>query len=274
MIASLELYDPVLRLTCIAIALWCSLSSLEAMVVSTGFRSGGIRGRDITTLYGGAKAWLRSTPLASPAGLVLLPAGRLAAGIALTFTTDPILVILLLGGIVVSTVSISIVAGGNDGADKIATIACMAAVLIAAGQVLADPWLCLAGLAWATGQLTIAYCTSGAAKLASPIWRDGTAIAAAMTSYSSGHPVSALLVRHPGRARGLAWAVMLPEILFPMTLFAPTEVCAVILGGFAAFHVMTALVMGLNTYPWAFITTYPCVLMANGLIVHAFGVSN
>lgn len=245
----------------VPLAVWCTLASLELLAVRGAFRPGGVLGSDLTGLVRG-----RMNPaILGPRAFAGLAALRLAAGLALPVAGGASAALLLV--ILAATVLLGIASGGGDGADKIALVACLAALLIALGLWLGDRRLCLAGLVWAAGQVTIAYVASGAAKLARDFWRDGSALAAAMTSYRSGNRLAAAIVRHRAAALPLAWGVMLVETLFPIALVAPQPVCLAILGMLAAFHVATALVMGLNTYPWAFAATYPCIMAANAIIV-------
>lgn len=243
------------------LAVWCVLSSLELLAVRRAFAPGRPLGPDLIGL-----ARRRVTPaLLPPPALPALTALRLAAGLVLPFSGNAIgaPLIVILG----CTAWLAIATGGGDGADKIALVAGTATLLIATGRTLDDRWLCLAGIVWGAGQVTIAYVTSGAAKLARGFWRDGSALAAAMTSHRSGHRFAARIVRHRPAARVLAWGVMLVEVLFPLALVTPQPFCIAILAMLAAFHVATAIVMGLNTYPWAFIATYPCIMAANAIIV-------
>lgn len=260
-------YATTLQLMLVPIALWCVLASLERIAVRRAFRPGQPLGTDLAALVRGRMtSAILASPLCAPPALLIVPALRLAAGLALPFANGAgtaALLVAILGG----TALLSFVKRGNDGADKVVSVACVAALLITAGRLIDDRWLCLAGLLWGAGQVTILYVTSGVAKLARGFWRDGSALAAAMTSYRSGHAVAAAVVRHRPAALTLAWAVMLLESLFPLALLAPPAVCLAVLAALAAFHVATALVMGLNTYPFAFLATYPCIMMANAIIV-------
>ena len=261
MIPPAAAFAPTLDWMAVALAIWCTLSSLELIAVRRAFRPGQPLGSDLTGLVRG-----RMTPaILPPRAFGIVAVLRLAAGLVLPFSGGAMAAVLLV--MLGCTALLSIACGGGDGADKIALVACLAALLIALGLSLDDRLLCLAGLAWGAGQVTIAYVASGVAKLVRGFWRDGSALAAAMTSYRSGHVAAAAVVRHRPTAIVLAWGVMLVETLFPLALIAPQPLSLAILAILAAFHVATAFVMGLNTYPWAFIATYPCVMAANAIIV-------
>lgn len=265
MIPPVAVFAQTLHWMAVPLAVWCTIASLELLVVRAAFRPGGALGSDLTGLVRG-----RMTPaILGPRAFEIVAALRLAGGLALPVAGGASAAVLLV--ILGCTILLSVASGGGDGADKIALVACAAALLIALGLLLGDRLLCLAGLAWGAGQVVIAYVTSGVAKLASRVWRDGSALAAAMTSYRSGHPVAAAVVRRRPAARALAWGVMLVETLFPLALVAPPPVCLAILATLGAFHAATAIVMGLNTYPWAFIATYPCIMAANAIITGFWG---
>lgn len=255
-------YATTLDWMIVPLAIWCTIASLELLAVRRAFRPGQPLGTDLTGLVRGQMTPAVLGPRTFPAVAAL----RLAAGIALPFSGGAITVVLLLV-ILGGTALLGLATGGGDGADKIALVAALAALSIAGGRMVDDRWLCAAGIVWGAGQATIAYVASGAAKLARGFWRDGSALAAAMTSYRSGHALAARIVRRRHAAAILAWGVMLVETLFPIALVVPQPLCLAILATLAAFHAATAVVMGLNTYPWAFIATYPCVMAANAIIV-------
>lgn len=260
-------YATALGLMAVPLAIWCTIASLQAVAIRHAFAPGQPLGTDLAALSRArfVPAILRS-PLCAPPMLLIVPVVRLVAGLALPFVAGTALGVAV-ALILACTALLAIATGGSDGSEKIAMVTCTAALLVVAGQVSRDQWLCLAGLAWVAGQATIAYTTSGAAKLARGFWRDGTALVAAMTSYRSGHAWAATVVRHRPAALVIAWGIMLLEALFPFALFAPAPVCLAVLAALGLFHFATAIVMGLNTYPWAFMATYPFVLAANAALV-------
>lgn len=270
LIPSPAVYAPTLVFTTLPLAVWSTISSLELLVVAHAFLPGRPLGTDLAALAPGRLVpALLASRLAAPFVLPLVAGLRLAAGLALPFVAAAGavgLLAMLLAAVALFTVWLAIASGGGDGADKIALVACGAAGMIAAGITIHDPLLCLAGLVWGAGQLSIAYATAGLAKLPNGFWRDGSALAAVVTSYRAGHPLAAAIVRRGSLAVALAWALMLIEALFPLALFAPRPVCLAALAAMALLHLATAFVMGLNTYPWAFTATYPCVAMANTVI--------
>ena len=63
-----------------------------------------------------------------------------------------------------------------------------------------------------------------------------------------------------GLCAAAAWFVIAFEVTFPLALvLGPTGVAVYAAVG-ALFHVSNAVLMGLNTFVWAFVATYPAVL--------------
>ncbi len=123
------------------------------------------------------------------------------------------------------------------------------------------PLLSVAGILWVGGHLTLAYVTSGIGKIILSGWRNGDVPRKTLSSYLHGHRMAHGLITHPGLAVTLAWSVMLIETLFPLALISPLPVLAGVLCVMALFHMATAMFMGLNTYPIAFVAAYPSLLL-------------
>ncbi|WP_019544895.1 alpha/beta fold hydrolase [Streptomyces sulphureus] len=109
-------------------------------------------------------------------------------------------------------------------------------------------------------QACLSYFTSGAAKLASPVWRDGTAIPGIFRTATYGDRFFYELVRdRPWLAKTVAWSTIAGELAFPLALVAPKPVARGLLATGTAFHLGNAKFMGLNRFVWSFCATYPAV---------------
>ena len=92
-----------------------------------------------------------------------------------------------------------------------------------------------------------------------------------MNTYQYGHRSSAAVANRSKVACLLiCWLVIVGETLFPVSLFLPKSALMIALGSFAVFHLFNAIFMGLNTFVWSFIATYPAVIVlhewiANGM---------
>ncbi|MFC4001144.1 hypothetical protein ACFS2C_07705 [Prauserella oleivorans] len=115
-------------------------------------------------------------------------------------------------------------------------------------------------LAFIAAQSCLAYFTSGAVKLTSPVWRSGEAITGVFRTRTYGDKFFYDLTKNnKPLAKAVAWGVMIAEVLFPLVLVAPKPVARAILASGVAFHLGNARFMGLNRFLWSFVATYPAV---------------
>jgi hypothetical protein len=109
-------------------------------------------------------------------------------------------------------------------------------------------------------QLTLSYFMAGAVKIINPAWRSGRALADVFLF--SAYPVSESLRRYSNTPRMLllaSWMVMLLELLFPLSLLHHTALW-IALALTAAFHLVNALLFGLNRFLWIWLAAYPSLL--------------
>lgn len=109
-------------------------------------------------------------------------------------------------------------------------------------------------------QLVLSYFVSGWVKIVNPAWRRGRALrdVFAFSAYPASENLRGL-ADHPRLLRAGSWAVMLFELLFPLSLLTgPTLVAA--LGVGAGFHLANACLFGLNRFLWIWLTAYPSLV--------------
>jgi hypothetical protein len=109
-------------------------------------------------------------------------------------------------------------------------------------------------------QVVLSYFISGQVKIVNPDWRSGRALRDVFSF--SAYPVSESLRALANRPRLLwsaSWAVMLFEVLFPLS-FLNSTILILALGVSAAFHVANACLFGLNRFVWFWIAAYPSIL--------------
>jgi hypothetical protein len=154
---------------------------------------------------------------------------------------------------------------GDDGSDQMNSI------------LLLTLWLCVGphstalvlklGLGFIALQACLSYATAGIAKLLSAQWRGGEAIFRIFNTAAYGiGPVARFLGRHPGFGRLLCWSVIVIECLFPLCLFLPEPWNWTFLVWGALFHLQCAVIMGLNSFLWAFLATYPALLFVSSTL--------
>ncbi len=109
-------------------------------------------------------------------------------------------------------------------------------------------------------QLVLSYFISGWVKVVNPEWRSGLALQDVFRF--SAYPVSEGLRTWAGRPRFLffaAWAVILFELIFPLTLISqPTLIAGLSVA--ALFHFSNACFFGLNRFFWIWLAAYPSIL--------------
>ncbi|MFD7738095.1 hypothetical protein [Kitasatospora sp. NPDC059800] len=106
----------------------------------------------------------------------------------------------------------------------------------------------------------LAYFSSGFAKVLHKEWRDGTGLLGVLRTRSWGNAWAARrLSERPVLCRWLSRALIGAETAFPLVLLTPPPLLPLLLGLALAFHLLVAVVMGLNCFVWAFAATYPAV---------------
>ena len=189
---------------------------------------------------------------------------RLGLGFALLALPLPFSVRnLAVGLLAVATILLRLRAPiGLDGSDQMSSIVLITATL--AHIVGTDPAISIV-LWFLTFQALLAYSVSGWLKLREAGWRDGTFLGRVLSSRTYGHQrFGPFLKRHRRLAAGFSQLFILTECCFPFALIAPKPIAMLILCGGIAFHVVTAIVMGLNTFVWAFTATYPAIIYCRG----------
>jgi hypothetical protein len=251
----------LVRIGCALLGLWGVLNAAIWLVDAPRWADGGALGWDLQRLRRGRL--MRSDVVASlhsPRGLRALATALLLASLGLLILPLLPLTLALLAIVALSQLALSL-RGGADGADKIALVTATGLFLQCAGLHTVLEGLFLAGVLWTGGQLAIAYFAAGASKAILAPWRNGQAVRGALTSYTAGHRWAAAALRNDRVALILGWTIILVEIAFPLALLAPLPVMLAALGSMFLLHLGIAVIMGLNTYPWAFLAAYPSALL-------------
>ncbi len=130
-----------------------------------------------------------------------------------------------------------------------------------------------AALWYICAQACLSYFTSGLAKAVSPHWRDGKVIFNIFNTRTYGYePAARLLMSSPGVTGVLGRGAVFMECVFPLSLLVGFPACLLFIAWGVAFHAMNAVVMGLNSFFWSFVATYPAVLycsIALGAVIHS-----
>jgi hypothetical protein len=147
---------------------------------------------------------------------------------------------------------------GNDGADQMAILIFSALSWARVAGTLEAAAISLWFIAL---QTCLSYITSGVAKVTARGWRNGTAIKGIFRTVVYGHStVGRLVHRFPTIAIIAGWMVIVTECGFSLVLFCPKPIAFVFIVGGLLFHASSAVLMGLNTFLWEFVATYPALL--------------
>jgi hypothetical protein len=147
--------------------------------------------------------------------------------------------------------------GGSDFMTLIALTGLLVSQLAAplVGSVLA--WK--AGLWYITIHAMTSYFISGAIKLFSADWRHGRALSFFLDGGLYGPLSQRSLFRKPAVAKSCAWAFILWECCFPLTMAGPKWAMAGC-GIAAVFHFLVFRFFGLNRFFWAWIVSFPAIV--------------
>jgi hypothetical protein len=259
--------EQALRAVTALVSVGTLLASLEFLALPRGLGKGGLLDWSVLALR---HRWTVSgwtgramERLFAPSWFACLMAGRaLASALLIVWGWDgavrPVLLLLLL----VSSLCIHLRSSyGLDGADQMSLflIACLFGASLGTSAAQA---YCLWLIAL---QASLAYLVSGLAKLLSKDWQKGGALIGVMgTAIYGNQTVYQVMLSRPPLRTLASWLVMVWEAAFPAALLLPAESAAWVLGAGVVFHLSTAVVMGLNTFFWAFVASYPALFFCIG----------
>lgn len=110
-------------------------------------------------------------------------------------------------------------------------------------------------------QASLSYAVSGVTKAFGEQWRNGVAVKEILNNQTYGNrKVSSLLIDNLWVSGFLSYGTILFETIFPLFLILPTSYLFIALCLGVSFHASIALTMGLNTFFWAFVSTYPAII--------------
>lgn len=123
------------------------------------------------------------------------------------------------------------------------------------------------GLYFIAAQAIFSYFAAGLSKLTNRFWRSGSALTFVLNTASYGQPtIGAILARRPRVALVAGWTVIVVEIAFPLALISPVWVLVAFLVAGALLHLATVLLIGLDTFFWAFTATFPAIIVAHDIL--------
>lgn len=151
--------------------------------------------------------------------------------------------------------------GGSDFMTLVFTTALLIGNLLA--PVLSPTLSWKAALWYGCIQAVTSYFISGAIKLSSIRWRNGTALIHFLDGGIYGPRTPDSLFRRPIVAIACSWSFILWEFTFPLALFDRQRAllwCAVA----TVFHLLVFRYFGLNRFFWAWVTMFPAIIYCAG----------
>jgi hypothetical protein len=152
---------------------------------------------------------------------------------------------------------------GTDGSDH------MNAIVLMTGSVtllLNKPEIYVLGALFIALQLFLSYEVAGIAKAFSIEWRSGASTPSILSTWTYGWPpIGEFLRNHSRLCQLIDWGVIGFELLFPLGVLLPGRACILVLLVGVIFHFFNAVIMGLNTFFWAFTSGYPPMFFAASL---------
>ena len=124
------------------------------------------------------------------------------------------------------------------------------------------------GLYFIAAQALFSYFAAGISKISNAKWREGSALKSILNTATYGHfKAAAALNRRPWVGGFVGWSVIIVEIVFPVALVSPPGVLITLLFAGAMLHLGTAVLIGLDTFFWAFTATFPAIIFVHGVLL-------
>jgi hypothetical protein len=110
-------------------------------------------------------------------------------------------------------------------------------------------------------QSCLSYTANGMLKLPSPHWRQGKVLWRLAHHPIYGNATLVHILRaYPALGKWLGWSAIGCELTFPCVLVVGYPGCWLFVGWGLLFHMSIAVMMGLNTFLFAWVATYPAIL--------------
>jgi hypothetical protein len=269
----MESITVVYRLVIALAALGMGISSLEYLVKIEVFGHNGLLSWKVIQIRWGSvfeKTLLRAfaEKIFTQTGMRIVLTVRCIT-LLLLVLIPPLTVVhwLLLALLFANIVICSLIAFyGTDGSDQMNVVIIATAFLCTAP--IASETLSKVGL-WFIGlQACLSYTVAGISKLVSSEWRNGTAVRDIFSSKTYGTKWAYDFLQKDSWVNSfLCWNVIIMETLFPLCLILPWESALIFLIWGGIFHLFCAAIMGLNSFFWSFVATYPAIIFIHYTLI-------
>lgn len=172
------------------------------------------------------------------------------------FSQAPLFLVLVLTSLLINYRS----PFGQDGSDQMSAIVSIVLLLYHINPE--NTTVAQAGLWFIALQSLLSYFTAGFFKAKGEKWttRPNAVYLIFNTATYGSKPIAGYLQNRQMAITFLTWSTVAVEVTFPLVLITGYPGMIVFLGWGLAFHLMNALVMGLNSFLWAFLATYGAII--------------
>jgi hypothetical protein len=156
---------------------------------------------------------------------------------------------------------------GSDGSDQMSNLILITICLCSVPFTSKD--MLTVGFVFIAAQSCLSYFVAGVSKMFSEAWRNGSAVKEIFRTRTYGSKEVYFYIKDKKWLNiFLCWSVFVIEMLFPLVLFLPLEYGIFFLIWGLTFHLLNSFIMGLNTFFWAFLASYPSIIFVNLYIFH------
>ena len=258
------------RITAVIVGIGIFQSSLQLLLSLKEFFSSGLfdwnSRQTLTKLRGASRGWMVGHSGSVWLRVVLI--ARLVCSVALIV---PLQSNVLYGSyasiILLSSLFLAYqIRYGKDGSNQISFII-LAGLAFTFLLPMSSPFQPV-GLYFIAAQALLSYFAAGVSKISNAKWREGSALQSILNTATYGHSkAAAVLNRRPWLGGFVGWSVIAVEIVFPVALVSPPGLLIALLFAGAMLHLATAVLIGLDTFFWAFTATFPAIILVNGILL-------
>jgi hypothetical protein len=157
------------------------------------------------------------------------------------------------------------VSAGMDGAEYLLTTV---SLVLGMTFVLESPQTVRFALFFIAVQALLEYGGAGWWKLSQyRAWTSGANLRTVLRSSHYGNrALEETLVSRMWTLRLAGYCLLSLELSAPLSVVVPLPLAALLLGALLIFHLVTAAIMGLNTFVLAYASTFPAILFTNGFL--------
>ena len=258
------------RITAVLVGIGLLQSSVQLLLSVTEFRASGLLDwnarQGLQSLPRSRRGWLVGRTGSTVLRAVLIT--RIAATLALIVPfQNNVLYGTYASVILLSSLFLSYqIRYGKDGSNQISfiIIAGLAFTFLMPDSSPFQP----VGLYFIAAQALFSYFAAGISKLTNAKWRQGTAFQSILNTATYGQAtVAAALTKRRWLSASVGWTVIVVEIILPVAVIAPPGVLIVLLFAAAMLHLGTAVLIGLDTFFWAFTATFPAIIFVHGVLL-------